>query len=314
MPLKPEPKVSIILLNLNNYNDTRDCLASLQKVWYSNFDVVVVDNGSSDDSCLRLTRQFPSVHFVASKENLGFAGGNNLGIKSALQGGPDYVLLLNNDTIVDPSFLHNLVQVAETDPQIGILGAKIFYESEPQKIWYAGGRVKYLSGLCVHLGLDQLDQDGQFSEVADTEFISGCVMMVRSSMLSKVGLLDDRLFVYWEDADFCMRARKAGYRCVFVPMARVWHKISRTCGQQSPFTLHLTTRNHLIWVKKHIPYPYKPIVLPLAFTRKLIKAARLFFHDRGSAAAVWTGILDFVFEVYGPPQLERRPEAPCSTA
>jgi GT2 family glycosyltransferase len=313
MSLDHEPKVSIILLNLNNYGDTRDCLNSLQKVQYPNFEVVVVDNGSSDDSCVRLQTEFPGVGLIASKENLGFAGGNNLGIESALRRGADYVLLLNNDTFVDLGFLRNLVQVAETDPQIGILAAKIFYASDPRRIWYAGGCVKYLSGLCLHLGLNELDQDGRFSRVADTEFISGCVMMVRSSILREIGLLDERLFIYWEDADFCMRARKAGYRCVFVPMARVWHKISRTCGEQSPFTLQLTTRNHLIWVRKHIPFPYRSIALPLAFARKLMKAAKLIFQNRDSAAAVWAGILDFVFGVYGPPQ-QRRPEAPGSAS
>lgn len=310
MPLEPKPRISIILLNLNNYGDTRDCLESLRRVDYPNFEVIVVDNGSTDDSCGRLQSEFASARVVASKTNLGFAGGNNLGIQIALQGTADYVLLLNNDTVVDPCFLHELVQVAETDSKIGILASKIFYESEPKRIWYAGGSVKYLSGLCIHLGFDQLDQDDSFSRVTDTEFSSGCAMMLRSSVLREIGLLDEKLFVYWEDADFCMRSRKAGYRCVFVPAARVWHKVSRTCGEQSPFTLYLTTRNHLIWVRKYVPFPFRVIALPIAFLRKVMKAARLLFQKRTSAAAaVWVGVLDFIFGVYGPPRLERQPAA-----
>jgi GT2 family glycosyltransferase len=309
MPSDSNPRVAIIVLTMNNYDDTKECLVSLQKVRYPNFDVVVVDNGSVDDSYARLKREFPEVSMVASKENLGFAGGNNLGIEHALRCDPDYMVLLNNDTFVDPYFLNNLVQVAESDPRIGILGAKIFYASEPQKIWYAGGSVKYLRGLCLHLGQDRMDQDGEFSRVADTEFVTGCLMMVRSSILSKIGLLDDRLFLYWEDTDFSMRVQKAGFRCVFVPTAHAWHKISRTSGERSPLTLYYTTRNHLIWVKGHVPYPYKPIALPLAFVRKLLKAAGLTFQNRASAVAVLTGIRDFVFGIYGAPSCKLQGES-----
>jgi len=303
----PRPKVSVIVLNLNNHKDTQDCLKSIQRVEYPNFDVIVVDNGSSDDSCSRLRSEFPDTELLASKENLGFAGGNNLGIEYALQHGAAYILLLNNDTVVDPDFLNQLVQVAETDVRIGILSPKILYEADPQRIWYAGGDVKYGSGTCRHLGLDQLDQEGKFSRVKDTDFITGCAMVIRSKTLLDIGGLDSKLFAYWEDADFCMRARKAGYRCVFVPTARVWHKVSRTSGNRSPFTLYLTTRNQLIWVTKHVPFPYKPAALALTFARKVLQTVPLGFKSRASAA-VWAGIWAFLFGVYGPPRQEREPE------
>lgn len=310
MSSRYEPRVSIILLNLNNYQDTRACLESLQAVYYRQLDIIVVDNGSSDESCTRIKSDFPGVTLISNRHNVGFATGNNLGIRDALRRGADYVLLLNNDTIVDQSFLCPLVEVAEKDPNIGVLGSKIFYEADPKRLWYAGGHIAYLRGLCVHLGFNQLDEQRLFSKVIDTDFISGCVMMVRSSVFCKVGLLEDKLFVYWEDADFCMRVQKAGYRCVFVPTSQVWHKISRTCGQQSPFTLHLTTRNHLFWVKNHVPYPYKPLALPLAIARKLGKLARLSLRNDGSAAAVWSGLSDFVLGRYGPPNFKRTPELP----
>jgi GT2 family glycosyltransferase len=306
------PKVTIVLLNLNGYRDTRECLVSLQQVQYPNFDVVVVDNGSSDDSSARLQKEFPEAKLLRSQENLGFSGGNNLGIEHALGNATDYVLLLNNDTVVDPNFLNYLVQVGESDPRIGILGPKIFYSSEPQRIWYAGGYVKYGIGACRHLGQDQLDQEGKFSRVEDTEFITGCAMMIKSVVLREIGLLDSRFFIYWEDADFCMRARNSGYRLVFVPMALVWHKVSRTCGVESPFTLYLTTRNHLIWVAKHVPFPYKPVALAWAFAKKLLKAALLALKNRDSAAAVWAGIWAFLFRVYGPPREDRPPAASAS--
>jgi hypothetical protein len=314
MVAKGEPKVSIILLNLNNYRDTHDCLRSVQQLEYSNFDVITVDNGSSDGSCTLLQNEFPEFKFLRSEENVGFSAGNNLGIEEALRGASDYVLLLNNDTIVDPSFLSSLVQVAESDSRIGIVGPKIYYSSEPQRIWYAGGYMKYVTGNCHIRGLDQVDSQGKFCRVEETQFVSGCAMMIKSEVLRRVGLLDARLFAYWEDTDFCARARKAGYRSVFVPNALLWHKVSRTNGASSPFALFLTTRNHLTWVAKHVPFPYKPVALGLTFLRKLFKAARFAFRDRSSASAVWAGIVAFVFGVYGPTQRPRQPAASVSRA
>jgi GT2 family glycosyltransferase len=299
------PKVTIILVNLNGYEDTRDCLESLERMCYPNFDVIVVDNGSSDDSSARLRRKFPNIKLFASKENLGISWGRNLGFEHALDNGADYILLLDNDTVVDPSFLTHLVQVGESDPGSGILGPKIFYAAEPKRIWYAGGVVKYGRGSCDHIGKDQLDQDGKFSRIEDTGFISGCASLVKSTVVREIGLLDEKLFIYWEDNDFCMRARNAGYRCVFVPTARVWHKVSRTCGRESAFTLYLATRNQLAWVAKHVPFPYKPTTLAFTVARKLVKMTLLSFKSRDSAAAIWEGIWDFLFGVYGPPRTKK---------
>jgi GT2 family glycosyltransferase len=307
------PKVSIVLLNLNGYRDTRDCLVSLQQVQYPNFDVIVVDNGSSDDSFSRLQKEFPEAKPVRSEENLGFSGGNNLGIESALDNGADYVLLLNNDTVVDPKFLSHLVQIGESDPRIGILCPKIFYYSEPKRIWYAGGYVKSGIGVCGHFGLDQIDKEGKFSRVEDTEFITGCAMMIKSSLFREIGLLDPKLFCYWEDTDFCMRVMNAGNRLVFVPMSLVWHKVSRTNGAESPFTLYLTTRNQLAWVAKYVPFPYKPVALAWTFAKKLLKSALLALKSSDSAVAVFAGIWAFLLHVYGPPRKYRPASVSVST-
>ena len=273
---------------------------------YPNFDVVVVDNGSSDDSSARLKEEFPAIKLFASKENLGFTGGNNLGIEHVLANGAAYVLLLNNDTVVDESFLDELVRVGETSTRIGILGPKIFYASEPKRIWYAGGKVRYGRGSCDHVGKDQFDKDGSFSSTGATDFISGCAMMIKSAVLRDIGLLDSKLFIYWEDNDFCMRARNAGYSCVFVPAALVWHKISRTCGPESAFSLYLSTRNQLTWTAKHVPYPYKPFTLAFTLLRKLFKMT-LAISRPESASAIGSGIWAFFRGTYGPPQKKRQP-------
>jgi GT2 family glycosyltransferase len=294
------PKVSVVVLNLNGYGDTRDCLESLKRVTYSNFDVIMVDNGSSDDSARRLSLEFPAVRILRSQRNLGFAGGNNLAIGDALQDGADYVLLLNNDTVVDPCFLSVMIEVGETEPMIGLIGPKIYYASNPKRIWYAGGRVNYDG--CRHLGMDELDDETRFSRTEETGFISGCALLVKSVVLREVGLLDEKLFAYHEDTDFCLRACKAGYRCVFVGKALVWHKVSRTSGPESAFTLYLSTRNQLACVANHIALRYRPAVLAYTVAKKLAKMVSLGSRSWSSGIAVWAGIWAFVRGVYGPPQ------------
>jgi GT2 family glycosyltransferase len=299
--LRP-PKVSIVLLNLNGYADTSDCIKSLEQIDYPNYEVIVVDNGSSDGSGERLAGEFPGVRMIVSKNNLGFTGGNNLGMQDALQRGADYVLLLNNDTVVDRAFLSHLVQVAESDPTIGLAGPKIYYFSEPERIWYAGGDVNLVAGACDHAGKDELDTNGRFSKVADTGFITGCAFLVKARVLRHIGLLDDKLFVYWEDTDFCERARKQGYRRVFVPQSHVWHKVSRTCGKESYFTLYLSTRNQLNWVATHAPYPIKPFALGFTLAKKTARMIVQSMRNKESAVAVAVGIWHFARGIYGPPR------------
>jgi GT2 family glycosyltransferase len=301
------PKVSVLLLNLNGYRDTRDCLESLRQVTYSNFDVRVVDNGSADDSAERLLQEFPDVTFLHSQQNLGFTGGNNLGIEEALRHGADYVLLLNNDTVVDPVFLSLLVEMAETDAKIGVVGPKIYYASDRKRIWYAGGLANYWG--CHHFGLDELEIDERFSRAGETGFISGCAMLVKSRVFAEVGLLDDKLFSYHEDTDFCMRARKAGYRCVFVPAGVVWHKISQTAGQESAFTFYLSTRNQLAWIANHVAFPYRPAVLAYTLTKKLAKMVLVGSRSWRSGAAVWAGLWAFLRGEYGPPPEGCKPKS-----
>lgn len=306
-PLVRIPKVSVILLNLNSYDDTRDCLLSLRKVLYANFETIVVDNGSSDDSSPRLRREFPEIKLIVNPKNLGFTGGNNLAIEAALKNEAAYIILLNNDTVVDPNFLSRLVAVGETDPRIGILAPKILYATDPQRIWFAGGFVSCRSGLYGHIGQDELDAAGKFSRVQETDWITGCAFFVKASVFREVGLLDARFFIYSEDADFCMRARNAGYKCMFVPDAKIWHKISRTCGAQSPFTLYLGTRNHLIWMAQYVPFPYKITAMAFALLKKLARAALLVFKRPEAAAAVVAGMHAFFFRTYGAPRYDWLP-------
>jgi GT2 family glycosyltransferase len=294
------PKIAIVVLNRNGLQDTRECIHSLDRLDYPGFEVILVDNASTDGSVSSCREEFPGIRVVESNLNLGFAGGNNLGIQMALSGGASYVLLLNNDTIADPELLKELLKVGESDSDIGILGAKIFYASDPRRIWYAGGEVLQRLGICRHTGLKQLDGE-KFSQTSDTGFVTGCTMMIKASVFRKIGLLDPKLFMYWEDADFCMRARKAQFRCVFVPSAHVWHKVSQSAGVDSPFTIFLSIRNHLMWISRYVPPPYRWLALGIALVRRLMRWPMLAIRDRLSADAVCEGIAAFFRGKDGPP-------------
>jgi GT2 family glycosyltransferase len=260
------PKVAIIILNWNNKADTLDCLRSLQGIDYPAYETIVVDNGSMDDSVSAIKLQYPGLALVETKKNLGFAGGNNEGIKLALQKDADYVLLLNNDTVVDSKFLDRLVDAAERSPDAGIVGPKIYYFKEPDRIWFAGGKINYRSGNTSHIGELELDE-GQYDEVRDTDFITGCAMLIRRKVLDDIGFLDDRMFLYYEDSDFCARAHRHGYRIRFVPSSRIWHKVSSTASKVKDIQFYYGTRNMILFEKHNA----RPLDLMLFVPYYLVK-------------------------------------------
>jgi GT2 family glycosyltransferase len=228
----------------------------MMKITYPDYKVVVVDNGSERGDVRILREKFgDSIHVIENDKNYGFAEGANIGIRYALASlSPDYLLLLNNDTVVDPEFLGEMIKVAHTDKKIGILGPKIYYYNEPEKVWFAGGNINYWPGRLWHRGIGQIDS-GQFDEVADVDFISGCCMLVSRDMLSSVGLLDSTFFFGTEDYDISIRAARNGFRVLFVPDAKIWHKIGRSTGRTgrkpTPFVAYYYVRNHFILMEKH---------------------------------------------------------------
>ena len=230
------PLVYIIVLTWNGKKDTIECLNSLRRVKYPNFKVLVVDNASSDGTEETIKLEFDTIEYIKNKENLRFAGGNNVGIEYSLCRNADYILLLNNDTIVDEYFLNELIITAESDPQIGMVGPKIYYYSERNRIWYAGGRIDWGKGWISHNGIRELDNK-KFYKQQDTDYISGCCILVKTEVIRKVGMLDTSFYIYGEDVDWCIRAVRAGYRLIFEPKAKIWHKLS------------VSTGGHLSWFK-----------------------------------------------------------------
>jgi GT2 family glycosyltransferase len=226
------PRVAVLILNWNGKALTIDCLESLMRVETPDVELIVVDNGSSDGSVEAIRDRFGErVTLIANGQNLGFAGGNNAGIRYALDAGADFVLLLNNDTVVDPALIDHLLRPFADDPRVGITGPKIYYYTPRDQIWFAGGRIFLARGTSCHIGIRQTDS-GQYDRRVEIDYVTGCALMASRAVFEKCGLLDPSYVAYYEDADFCMRARRAGFSIVYEPGGRVWHKISASTGGQ----------------------------------------------------------------------------------
>ena len=246
---RKQPRVSIIILNWNGLKDTVECLESLKKITYPGYEVIVVDNGSTGDDVKVLQERFGGyIHVIANDRNYGFAEGSNIGIRQALKGGAEYVLLLNNDTIVDPDFLSELVNVSESDPKIGMAGPKIYFYHQPNRIWFAGGEISLFS-TSSNRGRNQIDKR-QFNKVDYVDFVSGSCMLMKRSVLESAGLLDPVYFFGIEDVDMSLRATQAGFKNVFVPTSKLWHKVFSS-GIKRPDIPYHTCRNTMILARKH---------------------------------------------------------------
>ena len=224
-----EPLVFVILVNWNGKAVTLDCLDSLTKISYGNFRVIVVDNASADGSSQEIRQRFPDVVVLEQKENLRFAGGNNVGMRYALERDAGLLCLLNNDTTVDKDFLTHLVARIQSDRHIGMVAPKIFYHSEPDRIWFAGGEISMWSGTMKHTGIREVDT-GQYDQSKEIDYSTGCCMLTTRDVIEKVGMFDETYIMYAEDADLSMRIRRAGYAIMFEPKAKVWHKVSVASG------------------------------------------------------------------------------------
>lgn len=237
-----------VILNWNLPVDTNQCVASLQQSDYSNLTVVVVDNGSTPENLAALTTEAQGAVLVRSAENLGFAGGCNLGIRYALDHGADYVFLINNDTTVAPDMLSRLVAAQEADPTLGVVGPLIYYADPADEVWFSGQRF-WKQLYVVRRGLHLSDVTKPLEEA---DFISGCGMLAPRRVWEQVGLLAPEYFMYYEDLDFCIRAKKQGYRVACVPQAKMWHAVSKSSGgMDSPHKQRLQVQSSLIFFWRH---------------------------------------------------------------
>ena len=223
------PPVHIILVNWNGRDVTLACLDALADITYPNARVVVVDNASSDGSIEAIRARHPGVAVLPMTENLRFAGGNNAGIRHALEAGAELIMLLNNDTVVAPDFLEPMVATLTAGDRTGMVAPKIYYHAEPDRIWFAGGAISFWTGTMSHPGIRERD-NRQFDERREIDYATGCCVLTSRAVIGKAGILDERFFMYGEDADWSMRVRRCGYRILYEPRARVWHKVSVSSG------------------------------------------------------------------------------------
>jgi GT2 family glycosyltransferase len=243
------PEVSIVVLNWNGLVDTLACLDSLKQLDYPSFQVIVVDNGSDDGSPEVIRSGYPEVRVIETDENLGYVGGNNLGLDYACSRNSAYVLLLNNDTVVAPDFLRKMVEFAEADSEIGVVGPTIYYAQPANMIWAAGGKLDRRTGMPMLDGMDEIDS-GQYGEgPRQVDFVTGCALLVKTSVVKEVGKLDSRFFAYFEENEWCMRVNRAGYKIYHLPGAKIWHKISPDHREHSPQVYYYMTRNRLLFTR-----------------------------------------------------------------
>lgn len=276
------PRVTIVILNWNGWQDTIECLESLYRIDYVNYNIILLDNGSIDcsiesirnylNSKLRslsiveyggefhrfLSDSIASSHqdehpvLIKCEKNYGFAEGNNIAIEFALNAmNPEYILLLNNDTVVDRKFLSELIKTAEKDDNFGLVGPKIYYydfKGRKDIISMAGAKIDMIKGQTIHIGAREKDR-GQYDQPLEADFLEGSCLLIRSSVLKEVGLLNPNYFAYWEEAELCRRASEAGYSLQYMPRSKIWHKISRTSNTIAK--TYYQTRNRLWFMKQH---------------------------------------------------------------
>ena len=259
-----EPFVAIILLNYCNYKDTIACVETLKKIEYSNYLIIIVDNHSPNESLEKLNELKDSqIRIVDSGKNGGFAYGNNIGIQCALENGSDYVLLINNDTLVEPDFLSKLVDNGVYKANGDIISCRIMYNFDRNKVWYAGGEIDWNNLRATHLGINEkTDLNDKMREIS---FVSGCCMLISRSCIERVGMLPEEYFMYYEDMDYCQHAKEEGAKLIYVPSSVIYHCVSASGGgSNSSFVIEWNNRARRKFYKKYkynIPFYKRGLVV-----------------------------------------------------
>lgn len=269
-------KIAVIVLHYQNLSDTLECLHSLSHQNYSDYEILLVDNGSQDPTFT--LQEIPRLTLIKNSTNLGFAEGNNTAIRAALERKADAVLLLNNDTTVAPDLLTQFAQAAKIHPNAGSFGAKIYFYDEPTVIWHAGGGVNPTSFRCYHLGCGESDLEKKYEEICPIEYACGCALFVPRATIEKVGLMAPEFFLLWEEIDWCFRMAHADRPCFFIPQAKVWHKISRSFegGNRGPLWQYYYFRNRLLFLRRHLSFFKR---LQFYFTRFSRELFQILYHS-----------------------------------
>lgn len=326
-----QPNVSIIVLNWNGWEDTIECLESLYQIKYPNYEIILIDNGSKDESMQKIKKfcknklilksdyfkydnkpislfefkeedieknninisefkkcQNRKLLLIKCEKNYGFAKGNNIGMDFILNYlNSDITLLLNNDTVVEKNFLDELVEIALNDPKIGVLGPKIYFYDDNEKIFSLGGLINHWTGTTSHRGFGKIDK-GQFNGIKEVHYVSGCALLIKNELIRKIGGFYEGYFNYYEETEWCMKVTEANYKVIVVPKSIIWHKIAST-SKKSYLYLYYKTRNRFIFMKRNFDLlkyisssliffiTYFPYECALNLYKKDLKSLKVFY-------------------------------------
>jgi GT2 family glycosyltransferase len=281
--MNSEPLIACVIVNWNGWRDTVACLGSLRSLEYSNLFTVVVDNGSSDASICRIREAYPEVCLIENGRNAGFAGGNNAGIREAMCHNAEYIWLLNNDTEPAPGVLREMVSMAEADPELGAVGSVLFYSSAPQTVQaWGGGWINLWYGHSRHATDPPKPSD-------KLDYLTAASMLVRRKVFEQVGLMDDRFFLYWEDAELCYRLRRGGWKLGVAARGTVLHKVNASASKNRGGAERYFTTSGIRFLLEYSATPVLSAALFLSL-RILNRAV----HGRiNGIREVWRGVEDY---------------------
>lgn len=293
-----KPPVGVVIVNWNLKDSLRETLKSFRKVNYPGLQVVVSDNASTDGSQEMVRAEFPEVVLLTRDEGVGYARGASIGLEYLLDKAK-YIFSTTNDVEVDPEIINRLVDFAEQRPEAGVIGTKILFFDRPHKIWHAGGIINPLHGHPRHRGWECRDQP-RYDQVCECDFVTGCGVLLRSEALAKVGCFKADLVFYAEDAELCYRMKEHGYRIMYLPTARMWHKVETTLAKNRSVQLQYCTRNSLYLIKRH-RVGWFPLSL-WVYLLGACPAKMLFFalcFRWANVRGIWRGFLDWRADRYG---------------
>ncbi len=298
-----EPSIGIVIVNYNGLKFQNDAIRSIKASTYTNYQIIVVDSGSTDGSIEALQAEFDDVHVLVQGENVGVAVGNNIGIKYGMELGLEYTLLLNNDVEIAPDLLQILVE--HCDEQT-IVVPKIYFYEPSNSIWFAGGALNWKKGIGDHFGWGE-DDHGQYDEEKVINYAPTCCMLFHNDVIRKIGFVDETTFMYFDDTDLCVRMEKYGYVMKYIPGAKMWHKVSSsTGGLGSKLQIYYMNRNQCYYMKKH-----KDKMSGL--TRFLIHASHmksaliaLVFPPNKNNRMIWTAYYDYLHGNMGRKDFQKK--------
>jgi hypothetical protein len=304
--IKNEPKIVIVVINYKGFDDTAACLKSLQRIAYKNFKIIVIDNASKLNAIPKLKQQFPDVIYIRSEKNLGFTGGNNLGLNNAYELDPKYIFLLNNDTVVSKNILSELSSFMENNPDMGLIGPLNYYFDEKNIIAFAGARLNRNNGMMTFLY-----PDAKLSDIKDRvipcSFIIGAAMFIRTGLIKQIGGLYNDYFLTSEESELCVKVADLGYQLSIITTCGIWHKISQSMEAESELSNYFIFRNKLWFIKRNakiitvkdsLELVKYIIICLLSFTIKK--------RNFSAAKGIIAGIYDFFTGVKGPGRFKNR--------